>query len=367
MIFENNNSVFDIKRHPTSKNNSLKPWSSSDELALNYLLENSSTKDSITLANDSFGFLTTCLSDYKLNVIINNKTQEASTFKNLLENKRSKTNLTFITPLDKIEEKSNFGLIKIPKGLSLFELYLKQVHEGLDDNGTVICSFMTKYFTPQILKIASLYFEEIEQSKAFKKSRILILKKKKEVVEKELIHSIAYNDQIIKQYYGVFSSNNIDYATQFLIDAFKIDASEKMVLDLASGNGILAKLVLEQSPASTVHLIDDSYLAIASSQLNLQEENCNFHHAYNLDEFEDDFFNLVISNPPFHFEYETNISVPLGMFSQVARCLKSTGRFIMVANRHLSYKKHLENRFNDVQIIAENAKFMVYECFDPIK
>ena len=367
MIFESNGIALDIKRYPTSKNNSLKPWGASDELSLNYIQEHTTTKDSIVVANDSFGFLTTCLADYKLNVVVNNKTQEISIFNNLLENKISKSNFTFLNPLEEIKESLDFGIIKIPKGLNLFELYLKQIHDSINENGTVICSFMTKYFTPQIIKIASIYFEEVEQSKAFKKARIIILKKKKEVIENELVHSISYKDQIVKQYYGVFSSNNIDYATQFLIDAFKIDASEKVVLDLASGNGILAMEVLKQAPESTVHLTDDSYLAIASSQLNLTNENCSFHHVYNLDLFENDQFNLVISNPPFHFEYETNISVPLGMFSQVARCLKSTGRFIMVANRHLSYKKHLENRFDSVEIISENAKFMVYECFNPIK
>ncbi len=367
MIFNTDNLVFDIKRYPTSKNNSLKPWNASDELAINYLNENSNLNSKITIANDSFGFLSTCLSNHTLNVIVNNKTQEESIVKNLAENKIKETNITLVKPLEDISTEVDFGLLKIPKGLDLFELYLNQIHKNISSDGTVICSFMTKYFTPQIIKIAAYYFEDIIQSKALKKARILILKKKKEIIEKELIHSIVYRDKIAKQYYGVFSSNNIDYATQFLIDAFKIDSTEKTILDLASGNGILAQVVLEQAPESNVHLVDDSYLAIASSKLNLKGTNSNFHQAYNLDSFQDDFFNLVISNPPFHFEYETNISVPLGMFSQVARCIKPTGRFLMVANRHLSYKKHLENRFNSVEIIAENSKFMVYECFEPIK
>jgi len=367
MIYKSSHSDFDIKRYPTSKNNSLKPWGSADELALNYVLDNTSLEDTIAISNDSFGFLTTTLSNHKLNVIVNNKTQESSILNNLQANGISKSEITFINPLEDIAKDYKMGIIKIPKGLNMFELYLNQMHKNLSNDGVIICSFMTKYFTPQILKIASIYFEEVEQSKALKKARIIILSKKKEISNQELIHSISYKDEIIKQYYGVFSSNNIDYATQFLIEAFKVDPSENMVLDLASGNGILAKEVLKQAPNSTVHLTDDSYVAIASSKLNLENKNCNFHHVYNLDSFDDNQFNLVISNPPFHFEYETNISVPLGMFSQVARCLKSTGRFIMVANRHLSYKKHLENRFSSVEITSENDKFMVYECFNPIK
>ena len=359
------NKDYSIKRYPVSKNNSLKPWGASDELCVNYISEHNVKK--IAIANDSFGFLSVCLNGYLPCIIVNNKTQELSIKNNLEQNKIPQQNVHFSYPLKALEKNIDIGILKIPKALDLFELYLQQLHQNLSVEGTIVCGFMTKYFTPQLLKIAEKYFNHIEQSKAVKKARLLILKQKKAIEPVQLLHTIDYKNQKIKQYYGVFSANHIDYATQFLIEHFALDATEKTVLDLASGNGILAKTVLEQNPTAEVHLLDDSYLAIASSKLNLSEYNCHYHHAYNLDQFEDNFFNLVISNPPFHFEYETNISVPLGMFTQVARCLKPTGRFIMVANRHLSYKKHLQNRFSSVEIIAENAKFVVYECFEPFR
>ena len=75
-------------------------------------------------------------------------------------------------------------LIKIPKSLDLFRFQLDQLHESLKEDTLVICAFMTKYFSAQILKIAEDYFELCEQSIAWKKSRLLFLKKKRKVEKK---------------------------------------------------------------------------------------------------------------------------------------------------------------------------------------
>ena len=74
------------------------------------------------------------------------------------------------------------------------------------------------------------------------------------------------------------------------------------------------------------------------------------------------FFDLVVSNPPSHFEYETNIEIAITLFKEVARCLKPDGRFVIVASKHLNFKTHLERIFERCKISAENNKFIIYEC-----
>ena len=49
---------------------------------------------------------------------------------------------------------------------------------------------MTRHFTKNMLEIASSYFDTIEQSKAKKKARLLILKDKKEVQPGTLINEL---------------------------------------------------------------------------------------------------------------------------------------------------------------------------------
>ena len=42
------------------------------------------------------------------------------------------------------------------------------------------------------------------------------------------------------------------------------------------------------------------------------------------------------------FEFENNIEVSIELFKEVYRCLKMGGRFVLVANKHLNYKTHLQ-------------------------
>ncbi|MCT4581203.1 MAG: methyltransferase [Flavobacteriales bacterium] len=352
---------YSIKRYPSNSNNSLKPWNAGDELTLIYLEDLLDQNSKIIIANDDFGFLATTLNTYTPISIVNNKTQEYALKANSKINNFELLSSQLVSPLEHLNTKHNLGLLKVPKSIDLFELYLAQIHQNLTDDGRIICSFMTKYFTPQLLKVASKYFEDIQQTKAHKKARLIVLQKKK---TKQLIplHHLNYKGNELQQYYGVFSASNIDYASQFLIDHLIIQKNEEKILDLASGNGILGLMALQQQPHAAVTLLDDSFLAIASSQLNLQAYNCSYIHDNTLATIADSSFDLVISNPPFHFGYEINISVPLGMFSQVAQVLKPNGRFIMVANNHLKYLPHLKHKFSTVKVLQENKRFKIYEC-----
>ena len=254
--------------------------------------------------------------------------------------------------------------------MELFRLQLFQLSQSLEDDAVVLGGFMTKYFSPKMIAIASEFFQNVEQSKAWKKSRLIILQNKKPFREISIVHSIAFEKDIYQQYFGVFSAKNIDYASQFFIQNWGIKKEANRVLDLASGNGILAKKIKEKNPASEVHLMDDAYLAIESSKLNLSapkesnSENIFFHWNDSMAIFDDDFFDLVVSNPPFHFEHETNIEVAIRLFREVKRCLKNGGSFQLVASRHLNFKTHLEKIFKMVIVISENDKFIIYEATD---
>lgn len=124
---------------------------------------------------------------------------------------------------------------------------------------------------------------------------------------------------------------------------------------------MIADNILSQQPNAEVHLVDDSFLAVESSKMNVNE-GAHFHWKDSLEDFDDGSLDLVVSNPPFHFEHETNIEVTISLFTQVQRCLKSSGRFVLVANKHLNYKTHLDKLFINCSITAENDKFVAYEC-----
>lgn len=362
MQFQYQNQQYQIKRYPTSGNKSLKPWSAAEEYTLRFLDEQAIHKGQIALYNDRFGYWSVCLHAQQPISIVNQKSQEKALVKNLQHNNCSLP--LFCNPLQELPQSIDTALIKIPKSLDLFQLYLQQLSQHLHEQSTVIGCFMTKYFSPQMLSIAALYFEKVEQSRAWKKARLLILRQPKAHQERTLLHEVSLDsNQNFQQYFGVFSAKHIDYASLFFIEHLQVNLNDQNVLDLASGNGVLATAFRHKNPHCQLHLMDDSFLAVASSKLNLASENTFFHYNNNLKNFERQFFDVVISNPPFHFEHEIDIQIPLGLFKEVECCLKTGGRFQLVANKHLNYKTHLEKIFAQVLITAENKKFVVYTCY----
>ncbi|PIQ08558.1 MAG: hypothetical protein COW71_11135 [Ignavibacteriales bacterium CG18_big_fil_WC_8_21_14_2_50_31_20] len=364
MNYKFGNLDYKINRYPVSTNKSLIAWNSADELILNYIDENKISASNLIIYNDRFGFLASFLSDFSPSVIVDSKSQEMAIALNLELNDIDSQNFRFYNPLDKLTTPIEFALIKIPKSMELFRLYLEQLAEVLDENSLVICGFMTKYFTSQILEIAKEYFYSVEQSLAVKKSRLLILKKAKSNKNKTKIIEVKLNDNVnLKQYPGVFSSKNIDYATQFLIEHINLRENDSKIMDLASGNGVLAYVIKVKNQNCEIHLVDDSFLSIESAKLNISGENIHFHYTDNLNELNKKYFDFIISNPPFHFEHETNIEIALSLFEESIKCLKEDGHLQLVANKHLNYKTHLSKIFNNVVIKAENEKFIIYDCF----
>tara|TARA_B110000967_G_C18890111_1_gene566755 strand:+ start:841 stop:1932 length:1092 start_codon:yes stop_codon:yes gene_type:complete len=354
--------TFTIERYPTTENKSLKAWSAADEHILNFLEESKIATKKTVVYNDRFGFLSTFIAQNMPTVVLDFKSQEKAFELNFKTNE-----LSFDVPtkssIDPNKANYKLALLKIPKSLDLFRLQLSQIHGSLTENGQVVCGFMTKYFSKQYLSIASEFFEDCTQSKAWKKSRILILKKKRKIKKQTFLNEISYSsDKIFKQHYGVFSAKNIDYATQFFIDHMDVRMDHTKILDLAAGNGILAYAVQKEKPNSEIHVLEDSHLALESSKMNIEGTNVHFHYNDCLADFEDQSFDLIVSNPPFHFEHETNIEVALELFKEVKRCLKKGGSFQMVTSHHLNSKTHLYKLFHKVDIVSEDLKFVVYNC-----
>jgi len=357
-----------ITRYPETKNKSLQVSSAADDYLLSFLKEQNFPKGNLALVNDRFGYLACHTADWNPYSVIAFKSQEKALQMNFKNNGLAFDEKRLLSPLDSFADKLDLALIKVPKSLELFRLYLNQIQQASQENTVVVCGFMTKYFSKQMLKIAGELFEEVEQSLAWKKSRLLILKKPKPTKETELLKSFQWQGLELKQYQGVFSADKVDYATQFLLDNIKLKESEQTILDLASGNGIIAASILSKYQkkkweAPELHLMDDSFLAVESSKLNIPKEKSYFHYTDDLEDFEDKQFDLVVSNPPFHFEYEINTEVTMDFFEQVYTVLNPSGRFILVFNRHLRYTTLLKRIFSHVEVMVDSPKFVVMECW----
>lgn len=353
-------STLQIKRYDLSKNRSLRAHNAADEYILGFFNSLPAKPQHPAIYFDRFGFLTCHLHSNNPTVVLTQKSQEKSIRSNLEANRLTEPNFT--NPLSPFEENIDFAFIQVPKSLALLELFLSHIVRNSSNEITVVLGFMTRHFTKNLLEVCNEYFESVEQSRAVKKARLIILSGKKKPKETTYLDLVEFNNQVYKQYWGVFSGKHIDYATQFFLEHLDLKQDDRLILDLGSGNGVIGKEILMTVPKAELHLLDDSYLAYESAQLNVDGENIRHHYHNDLSLFEDNYFDLIVSNPPFHFEYEINIETPIQLFKECYRCLKVAGSLQIVANKHLNYMTHLKPIFKTVEVIHENEKFIIYKC-----
>lgn len=352
--------LYDIKRYDSSNDRSLRAHSAADEYLLQEINQEINESSKLAIYHDRFGYLSCHLKAHQPTVILTSKSQQISIEQNHQANDLPPA--SFSTPLTTLDHKIDIAIIKIPKSIALFELFLQQISQNATSETKVICAFMTRHFSPRLIEIGEKYFENTNQSKAVKKARLLTLSKPKKVDKSDCLDTIVYNDQSYKQYWGVFSAKHIDYATQYFLEHLEVTTDDKTILDLASGNGVIAKEIQLKYPNASIHLMDDFYLAVESAKLNIQGDNIHHHYDNKMSHFADETFDLIATNPPFHIEYETNINIPIQLFKECFRCLKPNGNLQIVANKHLNYLTHLKSIFNNIEVVADNEKFIVYKC-----
>lgn len=359
-----NNKNWPLQRFPKTNNRSLRAWSAADELLLSLGQNEGYENKSIAIAHDTFGAMATALSSFKPLSVVLLKSQLLATKLNYKNNGLDRKDNAWSHPLKLDSDSIDLALVKIPKSAELFELYLSQLHAKMNGESTALCGFMTRNFTPRWLEIASLYFEDVSQSLAAKKARLIVLRQpKKNVIGTQLFHEVPNDLGLkLKQYSGVFSSSKVDIATQIFLDCIPEVSDSDCILDLACGNGVIGSYVRKSNENCELHLMDDNYLAISSAKLNIPKANTEFHWQNSMESFGAQKFDLILCNPPFHFEYETTIDIALSLFKESAKALKQNGRFYIVANTHLNYRTHLTKMFAHVSQVKQSGKFEVICC-----
>lgn len=348
-----------LKRVPATDHPSLKAWNAADELMVD---EFPADEKTIGVYNDGFGYISCQLANLNPIIITDLKSQEIAIKTNATANQIEIDAAHFFLLKDELPKQLHVAYLKIPKSIGLLETYLQHIHANLNTDGKVICGFMTKYFNKNWLAMAGKYFENVEQSKAKKKARLIILSGKKDVTAPINIESFKYEQFDLQQHKGVFSSGKVDKATHYLLQNLEIPENHARVLDLACGNGIIGKWILAKTTVDEMHFLDDSNLALESTKLNVDTPNSHFHHNYELNNFEENSLDWVITNPPFHFENTIDISIPIKLCRAAKLSLKPGGILTIVANSNVGYEAFLKSHFTNVNIQESNHQFKIYKC-----
>lgn len=161
---------------------------------------------------------------------------------------------------------------------------------------------------------------------------------------------------------GIFSADGLDPASELLI-AHLPERMSGEVVDLGAGWGALSAAVLERADrAATVHLVEDSAVALECAEQNVNDPRARFYWADARHWLPTSEVNTVVMNPPFHVGRDQDIGLGLSFVDQAAQMLVPGGQLFMVANAHLPYEASLEKRFDQHECIARTSRFKVFKA-----
>jgi 23S rRNA (guanine1835-N2)-methyltransferase len=158
---------------------------------------------------------------------------------------------------------------------------------------------------------------------------------------------------------GLFSPNELDEGSRLLLENLEVEESEK-VLDLACGYGIIGTFLKKEYNCS-IFLSDDSKLATYYAEKNLEDSGIDEYKLVNrdcLDGFEDEKFDVIVSNPPTH----QGKGVTDEMFRKSHQALHRGGELYLVYNKNMKFEKQLDKKFSDTEVLAEKDNFRVLKA-----
>ncbi len=162
---------------------------------------------------------------------------------------------------------------------------------------------------------------------------------------------------------GIFSYQKVDEGTKTLLENIK-GFSNKNILDWGCGYGIIG-IYLAKMGAKQVDMVDVNRFAVAATKKNIVKNKINnasvFIAADNRFE-ENNKYDLIISNPPFHIGKKVNYQVTKRFFKKAALWLNSKGKLVVVANQFIPYEKDLKKYFSKTRVVFRNNKYKVVEA-----
>jgi 16S rRNA (guanine1207-N2)-methyltransferase len=167
---------------------------------------------------------------------------------------------------------------------------------------------------------------------------------------------------------GIFAYRATDPGTAFLAGHLPSCAG-KSVLDLGCGSGALS-LAAFALGAADVLATDTSAIAIACTERNFAEKGVAGRTlCANLAEGAAiaaqgpgaaEGFDLVLTNPPFHKDGETDYGLPGRVLEAIHRSLRPGGEAYLVSNQFLDYPALARKTFAETSLIARDQSYTIH-------
>ena len=364
-----------LERFPASQvNRSLQAWDAVDEYLVNYVeqqeLVDIGTK--LLVINDDFGSITLNYSQHSVVTVTDSYISQLGLNHNIEQNNVIFKDLKQLSSLSALPEDIDVILYKIPKNKALLVEQLNTIKNTY--NNKKICFIAgdkAKNIHTSTLTLFKNHLGTTSTSLAIKKARLVFsnLDNKTSLKQAQNKHWLLENTNIeINNRANVFAREKLDIGARLFIDHLPDQLNKLNIIDLGCGNGVIGLSVLEKFPDACVNFIDESYMAVCSSEDNVNHnfpdsvKHCQFSVNDCLTDIDSESADLILCNPPFHQQNAVTDHIAWQMFRDSYRVLKKGGELRIVGNRQLSYHIKLQRLFGNEKLIANDHKFVVHSA-----
>ncbi|AHG19718.1 23S rRNA methyltransferase [Chania multitudinisentens RB-25] len=361
----------ELERYPQQEESTqLQAWEAADEYLLQQLENMAVGERPVLIFNDHFGALVCALHAHKPYSISDSYMNQLATRHNLGLNALDIEQVTLLDSLAELPANPAVVLIRVPKALALLEQQLRALRKVVAPDTLIIAGAKARDVHTSTMQVFERVLGPTRTSLAWKKAR-LIYCQVADIVPPPAPETTNWlldgTDWLIHNHANVFSRGSLDIGARLFLEHLPQDLHGHMV-DLGCGNGIIGMKALVQNPEAQMTFVDESYMAVASSELNVahnlpqERARCRFEVNNSLAGIERESLQAVLCNPPFHQQHAITDHTAWQMFCDAKRCLQAGGELRIVGNRHLDYYHKLKRLFGNCTTLASNQKFVILKA-----
>ncbi|PLR36265.1 23S rRNA (guanine(1835)-N(2))-methyltransferase RlmG [Chimaeribacter californicus] len=367
-LFELGTLRLELERYPQQEEiTTLQAWDAADEYLLETLDITAADGKPLLIFNDTFGALGCALSAHQPYSISDSYMAQLAVRHNLALNGWDPESVHVQDSLAPLPAAPGLVVMRVPKTLALLEQQLKALRRVVTPETVIIAGAKARDIHTSTLQLFEKILGPTKTSLAKKKARLIFgTVADLPVDEKPVISEWALDgtDYRIANHANVFSRGGLDIGARLFMQHLP-ENLEGRIADLGCGNGIIGLIALGQNPDAELLFIDESYMAVASSEMNVvrnrpqDQARCAFQVDNLLAHVERDSLQAVLCNPPFHQQSTVTDVTAWQMFCDAKRCLQDGGELRIVGNRHLDYYHKLKRLFGNCETLASSQKFVV--------
>lgn len=379
--FESAAGTLQLHRWPLNQpNTSLQAWDAADELLIQHGLHaieqfvlTAQRQPTLLIINDSFGALSCAFAEVTQIQVNDSWLAAQGTLYNRQQNGFDPNLLQQQSSLQTYPAQPDIVLLKLPGNHSYLQYILQQLADVVTPSTVILASAKAKDITRNVMAQFEHILGPTTASLTVKKCRLIQCQFAPKQVTRHHIEfpfrwPLENSPFTLVNHANVFSREKLDQGARFLLNHLPVLETDKRVIDLGCGNGVLGLRLLSQNPQIQLVFCDESYMAVQSAKetvtLNLPHllAQCEFMVDDCLGQQAERSADLVICNPPFHQQQAVTSHIANQMFNDAKRVLQQGGKLRIVANRHLGYREQLQHLFGHCRQVAADPKFIILEA-----